>query len=145
MKYLYMLLGFVFFGLGAVGVFLPILPTVPFLLLASFFFTKSSERIQTWFHKTELYKKHLKTFEEERSMSLKTKISLLLFASTMLIIAFLKMSNIYGRIFIIFLIIFKYYYFIFKIETVDSKKNDSDIDREGIKIKDFGNIGIKEK
>lgn len=145
MKYLYMLLGFVFFGLGAVGVFLPILPTVPFLLLASFFFTKSSERIQTWFHKTELYKKHLKTFEEERSMSLKTKISLLLFASTMLIIAFLKMSNIYGRIFIIFLIIFKYYYFIFKIETVDSKKNDSDIDREGIKIKDFGNIEIKEK
>lgn len=42
----------------------------------------------------------------------------LLPASAMLILAMLAMSNIYGRVFIVFLIIFKYIYFFTRIETV---------------------------
>lgn len=117
MKYVYLLLGFIFLGLGVIGIALPILPTVPFLLLASYFFTKSSDRVKTWFHKTQIYKKHLKDFEKDRSMPLRSKIAILALASTMLLIALFKMHNIYGRLFIIALIIFKYYYFFFKIKT----------------------------
>ncbi|MDO5708324.1 MAG: YbaN family protein [Andreesenia angusta] len=117
MKYVYLLLGFLFLGLGLVGAVLPILPTVPFLLLASYFFTKSSDRVREWFHSTQIYKKHLKDFDENRSMPLKTKIGILALASSMLLLAFFKMHNIYGRIFIVLLIVFKYYYFFFKIET----------------------------
>lgn len=51
-------------------------------------------------------------------MTLKTKLCILLPASAMLILAMLAMSNIYGRVLIVFLIIFKYIYFFTRIETV---------------------------
>ncbi|MFV0351768.1 MAG: YbaN family protein [Oscillospiraceae bacterium] len=118
MKILYIALGFIFFALGAVGAFIPVLPTTPFLLAASFFFAKGSQRFNRWFLSTKLYKNHLESFVATRSMTLKTKICLLAFASIMLLIAFFMMSNIYGRIFILCLIAFKYYYFIFRIKTI---------------------------
>lgn len=124
MRYLYFGLGIVFMALGMIGVALPILPTTPFLLVALFFFTKSSKRAKEWFEGTKLYQNHLNDFVTSRKMTLKTKVMLLSFASTVLLIAFLMMSNIYGRITIVLLVIFKYYYFIFRIETIKELRND---------------------
>lgn len=124
MRYLYFGLGIVFMALGMIGVALPILPTTPFLLVALFFFTKSSKRAKEWFEGTKLYQNHLNDFVTSRKMTLKTKVMLLSFASTMLLIAFLMMSNIYGRITIVLLVTFKYYYFIFRIETIKELRND---------------------
>ena len=105
-------------ALGAIGVILPVLPTTPFLLLASFCFAKGSERFHKWFTKTKLYKKHLDSFVKNRAMTLKTKLCILIPASCMLVLAMIAMSNIYGRVFIVFLIIFKYVYFFTKIQTI---------------------------
>ena len=110
-------------GLGAVGVVLPVLPTTPFLLLASFCLAKGSARFHRWFTGTNLYKKHLESFVENRTMTLKTKFSLLIPASCMLILAVLAMQNVYGRVFIIFLILFKYVYFFTRIRTVPAGQN----------------------
>lgn len=98
MKYLYFMLGIIFTGIGMIGVVLPVLPTTPFLLVAMFFFTKSSSRAKVWFEGTKIYQNHLNDFVTKRAMTLKTKVMLLSFASTMLLIAFLMMDNIYGRI-----------------------------------------------
>ncbi len=119
-KLLWLMIGIVSMVLGAIGVVLPVLPTTPFLLLASFCFAKGSDRFHKWFIGTKLYKKHLESFVTSRSMTLKTKLCILLPASAMLILAMLAMSNIYGRVFIVFLIIFKYIYFFTRIETVKS-------------------------
>lgn len=124
MKYLYFILGLVFMLIGMIGVVLPILPTTPFLLAALFFFTKSSSRAKIWFQGTKLYQNHLNDFVTRRAMTLRTKVMLLSFASTMLLIAFLMMNNIYGRIMIVLLVIFKYYYFISRIETIKKVGND---------------------
>lgn len=51
-KILYILIGCISLGLGIIGVILPILPTVPFMLLAAFCFAKSSERLDGWFKNT---------------------------------------------------------------------------------------------
>ena len=118
LRVIWLILGFLSMGIGAVGVVLPVLPTTPFLLLASFCLAKGSERFHRWFTGTKLYKKHLESFVKNRSMTLKTKFSLLIPASCMLLLAFLAMQNVYGRAFIIFLIIFKYVYFFTKIRTV---------------------------
>ena len=118
LRVILLILGFLSMGIGAVGVVLPVLPTTPFLLLASFCLAKGSERFHRWFTGTKLYKRHLESFVKNRSMTLKTKFSLLIPASCMLLLAFLAMQNVYGRAFIIFLIIFKYVYFFTKIRTV---------------------------
>ncbi|MCG7572691.1 YbaN family protein [Phaeobacter sp. CNT1-3] len=48
MRYLWAALGLISVGLGLLGVVLPLLPTVPFMLLAAFFFARSSERLHNW-------------------------------------------------------------------------------------------------
>lgn len=118
MKIIYFTIACIATVIGAIGVILPILPTTPFLLLAAYCFAKSSKRFHTWFTHTKLYQNHLESFVENRSMSLRTKVSLLAFASTMLFIAMYFMTNVWLRLFIICLILFKYYYFIFRIKTI---------------------------
>ena len=118
LRFVWLLAAFVCLGIGAVGVVLPILPTTPLLLLSSFCFAKGSERFHRWFCGTKLYQKHLDSFVKERAMTLNTKLCILLPASALLLLAFLMMGNLPGRIFIVCLIIFKYVYFFTKIRTI---------------------------
>ena len=48
LRHLWTLAGIVSFGMGAVGVFVPLLPTVPFMLLAAFCFARGSEPFHRW-------------------------------------------------------------------------------------------------
>ena len=118
MKYIWLVAGCLFLGLGVLGVALPILPTTPFVLAALFCFAKGSDRMHRWLLSTKLYQKHVKKFNETRAMTLKSKIVILGFASSMLIAGFYFSKNIYARIIIAVLICIKYYVFIFKIKTV---------------------------
>lgn len=118
LKLLYLGLAFLCAGIGAVGVVLPILPTTPFLLLASFLFAKGSDRFHNWFTGTELYKRHLENFVRSRGMTLKTKLCILLPVSAMLILTMIFLDHIHARIAIGVLIIVKYWYFIFRIGTI---------------------------
>lgn len=118
MRPIYFVIGFVSMILGAIGIVLPVLPTTPLWLLSAWCFAKSSKRFHNWFVSTNLYKKHLDSFVEHRSMTKRTKIYLLSFASTMLLIAMYFMDNLWLRLFLFSLMLFKYYYFIFRIKTI---------------------------
>lgn len=48
MRALWVIFGFTALGLGIVGIVTPLLPTVPFLLLAAFCFSRSSDRLHDW-------------------------------------------------------------------------------------------------
>lgn len=117
-KLLFILLGFICLGLGIVGIILPVIPTTPLLLLASFLFVKGSDRFDHWFRGTILYKKHLEGFVKKREMTLKQKLTILLFADAMILIPLVTLESILLKIFLILVIIYKYYYFITKIKTV---------------------------
>jgi uncharacterized protein len=117
-KLLYIIIGFIALGLGVLGIILPVLPTTPLLLLASYCFVKGSERFEIWFKGTTLYKRHLETFVKERSMTLKQKLTILLFADVMIAIPFFILDNLMIRFMLAAVIFYKYYYFIYKIKTV---------------------------
>jgi len=127
MQLIYAILGFFFLGLGIIGIWLPILPTTPFLLLASFFLAKSSTKINRWFKSTKIYQKHLKDFEETKMMKMKTKLSILIFASVLLILGAIFTSIFWVKILIIVLMTIKWYVFIFVIKTVPENKGEDDV------------------
>jgi uncharacterized protein len=116
-KYIYITVGLISVVLGAIGVVFPILPTTPFLLLASYCFAKGSDRFNTWFIGTKLYKKHLESFVKERSMTLKEKICILAFADFMLAFPLILIDSLFMKG-VIVLILCKFYYFIFRIKTI---------------------------
>lgn len=125
MKIIYLILGLFFTGLATLGAFLPILPTTPFLLVAAFFFAKSSEKFHRMLTNTKMYKKHLESFSKNRAMTKDTKIKILILSSMMMIISFILINSIYARVTIGVCLAFEYYYFIFKIKTIkENNLND---------------------
>jgi uncharacterized membrane protein YbaN (DUF454 family) len=92
-RIVFAVLGCICFGLGTVGVFLPILPTTPFYLATLFFFANSSERLHTWFLGTKLYKKHLDSFVKRRGMLLQTKVSIITTVTLLMGFGFFMMAR----------------------------------------------------
>lgn len=70
----YLLLGHVFLIIGIIGAFLPILPTTPFLLLAAFLYSKSSERIHQWLINHKVFGPPLKDWQNNGVIGPKAKI-----------------------------------------------------------------------
>ena len=121
-KMLYIALGFISTGLGAVGTVVPLLPTVPFLLLAAFCFARSSEKLDTWFKGTNLYKNNLESYAKGEGMTKKTKIKILTLVTALLGFGFFMMKNVpVGRIILVMVWFGHIAYFGFKVNTIDEK------------------------
>lgn len=74
---IYITVGIICVGLGAVGMVLPVLPTTPFLLVAAFCFARSSERLNNWFRSTRLYRSHLETLNRGEGMTWPAKLRIM--------------------------------------------------------------------
>ncbi|MBT5187260.1 MAG: YbaN family protein [Kordiimonadaceae bacterium] len=72
---MYLGLGWLFFTLGFIGVFLPVLPTTPFMILALWGFSKGSERLHNWLYTHPKYGQALQDWDKYRVIPLKAKIT----------------------------------------------------------------------
>lgn len=68
-------IGVVSVGLGVLGIFLPLLPTTPFLLLAAWCFIRSSSRLHHWLITHPWFGDYIYYYQEYRAISLRVKIS----------------------------------------------------------------------
>ena len=70
---LLILAGTIFVGLAVLGVFLPLLPTTPFLLLAAACYARSSKRFSNWLLSNRLFGKVINNYREGKGVPLKLK------------------------------------------------------------------------
>lgn len=120
-KILFIILGCIGVGLGAVGAVLPLLPAFPFLLLAAFCFAKSSERLHIWFINTKLYKNNLESYVKGQGMTWKTKIRIMITVTFLMAFGFTMMMlkslyipcAILGGVWLFHII-----YFVFGVKTL---------------------------
>ena len=131
-KILYTVLGCIGVGLGAVGAALPLIPSVPFLLLAAFCFAKSSERLHTWFTGTKLYQNNLESYVEGKGMTRKTKIKIMVTATILMSVGFVMMHAVpIGRIVLGCVWVFHVLYFVFGIKTLRAEDVSSKSEEQG--------------
>lgn len=125
-KILYITLGCIGVGLGAIGAVVPLLPAFPFLLMATFCFAKSSERLHNWFINTQLYKKNLESYVQGRGMTWATKLRIMFTVTLLMSVGFIMMSNVLiGRIVLACVWGFHIIYFIFGVKTIKSEENET--------------------
>ena len=121
-RLIYLICGFAALGLGTAGIFLPIIPTVPLYLLASFCFTKSSTRYEKWLKNTRIYKERVYFFDKHRAITLKSQISILLFVSSVLALTCLIAGKIAVTIVLPVSSAIQYAYFILKVRIVTQEE-----------------------
>ena len=78
-KTLYNIAGTVALLLGIVGIFLPLLPTTPFLLLASACYMRGSDRMHQWLMNQRHLGPYLRNYQQGRGIPLRVKITALAF------------------------------------------------------------------
>lgn len=121
-KVLYIILGCVGVGLGAVGAVVPLLPAFPFLLLAAFCFARSSERLNNWFINTKLYKNNLESYVQGRGMTKATKIRIMVTVTLLMSIGFVMMHAVpAGRIVLACVWVFHILYFMLGVKTLQEE------------------------
>lgn len=123
-KIMYVMLGCLGVGLGAVGAVVPMLPAFPFLMLAAFCFARSSERLDRWFKNTKLYKDNLEDFVAGRGMTVKTKVRIMVTVTLLMSVGFVMMGIkgiVVGCTVLGFVWAFHILYFCFGVKTIPEK------------------------
>ncbi|MEC0273078.1 MULTISPECIES: YbaN family protein [Peribacillus] len=116
---LFFLLGAISLLIGIAGTVLPVLPGGPFYLFAAFCFAKSSKSIEKWFKSTSLYEKYVEAFLQKKGMTRREKIRINLIADFFIVISVFYVDILLVKILLVVLALYKHYYFIKKIKTID--------------------------
>jgi len=105
-RYLLIIAGTIFLGCGIIGIFLPILPTTPFLLLAAACYARSSKRFYDWLMNNKWFGTYIKNYREGRGVPLKVKVfTISLLWTTILFSVFFVISNFWIKIVLIIIAI----------------------------------------
>ena len=73
-KYFYLISGFILVAIGVIGIFLPLLPTTIFLILASACFVKGSPRANEWLRNHKILGAYLKNYQDKSGLTIKAKV-----------------------------------------------------------------------
>ncbi len=89
-RHFYLAGGCTAFALGSIGIFLPLLPTVPFMILAAFCFARSSPRLEQWMLEHRIYGTHIRNWRYHGAVSRRgKKAAIAAFAFSVIVALFL--------------------------------------------------------
>lgn len=92
-KYTLIIFGSISLLLGVIGIFLPILPTTPFLILAVFCYLRSSEKLHLWLINNKILGIYINNYINYRAIHKRTKIYTMIFLWLSLIISMIIISK----------------------------------------------------
>ena len=75
MRVFLVIIGSVSLALGVMGIFLPMLPTTPFLLLSAAAWVKASPQLYAWLLNHKVFGEYIRNFREHRAIPLRVKIT----------------------------------------------------------------------
>lgn len=102
LRALYMLGGSISLALGVIGIFVPGLPTTPFVLLSAALYAKSSEKLYNWLLENKYLGPRIKSYHRQKGVTLRNKYRIIALMWTMVLIsAFLIIKILSVRIIII--------------------------------------------
>jgi uncharacterized membrane protein YbaN (DUF454 family) len=97
-KIIFVTIGSIFLGIGAIGIIIPGLPSTPFFILSAAFYLRGSIRLHKWISEHRVFGKYLKVYQENKAMTLRSKITVLSIMWTMIFISsFLLIENLIIR------------------------------------------------
>ncbi|MCY7009160.1 YbaN family protein [Fusobacterium simiae] len=100
-KKIYICVGLLSVVLGIIGAFLPVMPTVPFLLVALFCFERSSKKYHNMILNNKYFGKVLKDYYEGRGLTISVKIKAILFLSCGIGFSVYKIQHLHLKIMLI--------------------------------------------
>ena len=114
MRPIYFVVGLLSLGLGVLGIFLPLLPTTPFLLLSIACFSRSSKRFENWLYHTKMYQIYVADFRETGTIAKERKKKIIVSIYILMSISIFLAPIIWVKIGLLGLTIFITYY-LFKV------------------------------
>lgn len=125
MRTICIILGTLFLALGIIGIFVPLLPTTPFLLLTAALYFKGSPRLYQWLLSHKYLGPYIKNYRENKAIPLRAKvISLLLMWGTMIYCIFFLIPLLWVKI-LLFLVATGVSVHILSFKTLKDKSGDS--------------------
>jgi uncharacterized protein len=100
-KYILVFLGSVALGIGIAGIFIPVLPTTPLLLLASYCYLRSSKRMYHWLITHKIFGSYLYCYLTYKAIPRKTKAGTIMFLWGTLLISLYLSPSLHIRIFLV--------------------------------------------
>ncbi len=123
-RYFWIALGFLCFGLGVIGVFMPLIPATPFFLLTVYAFSKGSEKFSKWFASTRFHHTYIESYRPGQAVALKKKLEIIASVTVVLSISFYFTERLYLRLLLLSVFIGHIIYFGLIVKTKKKEKKD---------------------
>ena len=99
LKYFYLISGILLVGIGVIGIFLPLLPTTIFLILASICFLKSSPKANSWLKNHKVLGGYIDNYQNKTGLTRNAKITnIITLWTSVSLSAFLLTEELYIRL-----------------------------------------------
>jgi uncharacterized membrane protein YbaN (DUF454 family) len=130
-KILYITGGTISLALGVLGVFLPVLPTTPFLLLTAFCYVRSSKRLYTWLINHKLFGSYIYNYMKYKAVKKRVKTGAVIFLWITIGVSILAVNNLHIRIFLVVVAIAVSWH-ILSLKSLESFIQDEQAVKKGI-------------
>jgi len=101
LRFLLVAAGSLSLALGVIGIFLPVLPTTPFLLLSAFFYLRGSERLHHWLLHHRILGRPLREYLHYRAVRRRNKVGALVLLWTTLLVSILLVNLLWVRLLLV--------------------------------------------